>query len=101
MKKRKINPEDDLGFGPQPVLKNQFLLNKDGSPNVKRVGLSFFNSANNFHTLLTMSWTKFWIMVISCYLVINLIFAGIYMSCGPDGLDGTSGATNLGHFWDA
>lgn len=99
--KRKINPEDDLGFGSQPVLKNQFLLNKDGSPNVKKVGLPFFNTANNYHTLITMSWTKFWIMVISCYLAINVIFAFIYMSFGPDSLDGTSGATVFKHFWDA
>eukprot|EP01037_Dinobryon_pediforme_P000925 gene926-932_t len=36
IQKRKINPEDDLGFGPQPVIKNQPLVNKDGTPNVKR-----------------------------------------------------------------
>ena len=99
--KRTINPEDDLGFGPQPVIKNQFLLNKDGSPNVKRIGLPFFNTANNYHNLITMSWTKFWLMVIAGYAVINLLFAFIYMSFGPNGLDGTSGATSLSHFWDA
>ena len=102
MQKRKINPEDDLGFGSQPVLKNQFLLNKDGSPNVKRIGLPFFNTANNYHNLITMSWTKFWLMVISGYIVINLIFALIYMSFGPGGLDGSSGSTSsMRHFWDA
>jgi len=102
MQKRKINPEDDLGFGPQPVLKNQFLLNKDGSPNVKRTGLPFFNTANNYHTLITMSWTKFCLMVVGIYAVINVIFAFVYMSFGPGGLDGSSGATSsLSHFWDA
>ena len=98
---RKINPEDDLGFGPQPVLKNQQLINKDGSPNVKRVGLPFFNTANNYHTLITMSWTKFWIMVISGYAVLNVIFALIYMSFGAGSLDGSSGSTAFNHFWDA
>ena len=102
MQKRKINPEDDLGFGPQPVLKNQFLLNKDGSPNVKRTGLPFFNTANNYHTLITMSWTKFCLMVVGIYAVINVIFAFVYMSFGPGGLDGSSGGTSsLSHFWDA
>src|ERR1700749_3949795 len=101
MQKRKINPEDDLGFGPQPVLKNQFLLNKDGSPNVRRIGLPFFNTANNYHTLITMSWTKFWLMVIGAYAVINVGFALIYMSFG-DGLDGTtSGTSQFAHFMDA
>jgi inward rectifier potassium channel len=97
---RKINPEDDLGFGPQPVMKNQPLINKDGTPNVKRVGLSFFNTANNYHTLITMSWTKFWLLVVSGYLVINLFFAFLYMLLGPNSLDGSSGAVNLTHFWD-
>jgi inward rectifier potassium channel len=100
--KRKINPEDDLGFGPQPVIKNQPLVNKDGSPNVKRIGLPFFNTANNYHTLITMSWTKFWLMVVSAYLTINIIFALLYTSIGAGSLDGgTSGNTPFHHFMDA
>jgi len=98
---RKINPEDDLGFGPQPVIKNQPLINKDGSPNVKRTGLPFFDTSNSYHTLITMSWTKFWLLVISGYVVLNLFFALIYMSFGPGSLDGSSGNTSFNHFWDA
>lgn len=99
--KQKINPEDDLGFGPQPVIKNQPLINKDGSPNVKRTGLPFFNTANNYHTLITMGWSKFWLLVVISYLTINIIFACIYMSLGPNSLDGTSGNTIFNNFWDA
>ena len=98
---RKINPEDDLGFGPQPVMKNQPLMNKDGSPNVRRVVLPLFNTANNYHTLITMSWTRFWLLVLSGYLVLNIIFAFIYMSFGPNNLDGASGHTQFTHFMDA
>ncbi|HEY0243941.1 MAG TPA: ion channel [Mucilaginibacter sp.] len=99
MYKRKINPEDDLGFGSHPVIKNQPLVNKDGSPNVKRVGLPFFNTANNYHNLITMSWTKFWLLVLSSYAVLNIVFAFIYMSFGPGSLDGTRDNTELTHFW--
>ncbi|HEY8782311.1 MAG TPA: ion channel [Mucilaginibacter sp.] len=98
---RKINPEDDLGFGPQPVIKNQPLINKDGTPNVRRTGLPFFNTADNYHTLITMSWTKFWLLVLSCYVVINVVFALIYTSLGPGSLVGTSGDTPFHHFMDA
>lgn len=101
IQKQKINPEDDLGFGPQPVIKNQPLVNKDGTPNVKRIGLPFFNTANNYHTLITMSWTKFWLMVLSGYLIVNILFALVYMSLGPGSLDGASGNTVLNRFWDA
>jgi inward rectifier potassium channel len=98
---QKINPEDDLGFGPQPVIKNQPLMNKDGTPNVKRVGLPFFNTSNNYHNLITMSWRKFWLLVVCGYLIINILFAFIYMLCGPGSLDGTSGNTTFHHFMDA
>jgi len=99
--KRKINPEDDLGFGPQPVIKNQPLMNKDGSPNVRRIGLSYFNTANNYHTLITMSWTKFWLLVLSAYFVVNLIFAFIYVAIGADSIDGLSQQSPFEHFMDA
>jgi inward rectifier potassium channel len=99
--KRKINPLDDLGFGSQPVMKNQPLVNKDGSPNVRRVGLPFFNTANNYHTLITMSWTKFWLLVLSGYAILNLVFAFIYMAFGTGSLDGGADNAALSHFWAA
>lgn len=98
---RKVNPEDDLGFGPQPVVKNQPLINKDGSPNIRRAGLPFFNSANNYYTLITMSWGRFWLMVIGSYLLINISFAFIYTALGAGSLDGSAGTTFLSHFWDS
>jgi len=98
---RKINPEDDLGFGLQPVIKSQRLINKDGSVNVKRKGISFFNTANNYHTFITMGWGKFWAMVLSGYLIVNIIFAFIYVSLGTGALDGAVGKTPFEHFMDA
>src|SRR5476651_1483879 len=99
--KRKINPLDDLGFGSQPVIKNQPLVNKDGSPNVRRVGLPFLNTANNYHTLITMSWTRFWLLVLAGYATLNIVFAFIYMSFGTGSLDGGGDNAALSHFWVA
>ncbi len=98
---QQINPENDLGFGPQPVIKNQPLINKDGSVNVKRRGLSRFNTADNYHTLIKMSWGKFWVVVLSGYLVANLIFALIYVLIGMDSLNGASGNSTSSYFLDA
>jgi tryptophan synthase beta subunit len=99
--KEKINPEDDLGFGTQPVIKSQPVINKDGSINVKRTGLPFLTTSNNYHSLITMSWRKFWVIVFSAYFVVNIIFALIYVSLGPDVLDGKSGNTDFDRFMDA
>jgi inward rectifier potassium channel len=99
--KRKFNPEDDLGFGQQPVIKNQRLINRDGSVNVKRRGISRFSTSNNYHNLITMSWSKFWLIVLSCYLIANLVFASIYVSLGSNGLDGAEGDNFFERFMDA
>ncbi len=99
-RRKKINPEDDLGFGTQPVMKNQPLVNKDGTVNVKRKGLSIFNTSNNYHTLITMSWTKFWLLVLAGYIIVNVIFAFIYVFTGLH-LDGVEGSTSLDHFLSA
>jgi inward rectifier potassium channel len=101
IKEQKINPENDLGFGPQPVIKSQPLINKDGSVNVRRKGLAFFNTADNYHTLITMSWGRFWLIVLSGYLFANLFFATIYVLIGMDSLDGANSTNSVGHFLDA
>jgi inward rectifier potassium channel len=99
--RRKVNPEDDLGFGSQPVMKSQPLLNRDGSVNVRRRGTSFFNTADNYHNLISMGWGKFWLIILSGYLVVNIIFACIYVAIGADGLYGTDGNTEIDHFFNA
>ncbi|MEO6852075.1 MAG: ion channel [Mucilaginibacter sp.] len=99
--RQKFNPEDDLGFGYQPVIKSQPLIKRDGSINVKRQGLPFFRSSDNYHTLITMGWTKFWLLVLSGYAVINIMFAFIYMMIGVQNLNGAEGVTTYQHFWDA
>lgn len=100
-KKIKFNPENDLGFGTQAVVKNQRLLNQDGSVNVKRKGLSFFDSSNNYHTLITMRWTKFWLLGLGGYIFINLVFTLIYLQLGAEHLTGAEGHTPMEHFFDA
>ena len=99
--KGKFNPEDDLGFGQQPVIKNQRPINRDGTPNVKRKGLSPFSTSNNYHNLITMGWGKFWLIVLTGYLIANLIFASIYVALGTESLYGTGGNTFFEHFMDA
>ncbi|HVW13739.1 MAG TPA: ion channel [Mucilaginibacter sp.] len=101
IQKRKFNPEDDLGAGYQPVIKSQPLIKHDGSVNVKRKGLPFFRPYDNYHKLITMGWGKFWLLILSCYLVINVAFAFIYLAIGVNHLNGAEGTDVYGHFWDA
>jgi inward rectifier potassium channel len=86
----------DLGFG--SVVSRQSgerLLNRDGSFNVLRSGLGFFETVAPYHVLLTISWAGFLGVVAALYLVLNLLFALAYMACGHDALLGP-GSTMLG-----
>ncbi|WP_158826112.1 ion channel [Mucilaginibacter lacusdianchii] len=99
IEKKTINPEDDLGFGNQAV--SQRVINRDGSINVIRKGLPFFNTIDNYNSLITMPWPKFWMIVISAYLATNILFASIYVTLGIENLNGADGASPLHHFLDA
>jgi inward rectifier potassium channel len=81
--------DEDLGFGSRVTEQSRLrLLNRDGSFNVRRVGLSFLESLDLYHSLLTMPWWKFFLVTFANYLVINLLFATIFFALGADALGG-------------
>ena len=85
------SPEElrDLGFGTRVAQQSgQRLLNRDGSFNVYRRGLSFFGRLDAFHALLTMSWRRFFALSFAFYVAINVLFAVGYTLCGPGALAG-------------
>jgi inward rectifier potassium channel len=82
----------DLGFG--RVVSEQArqrLINKDGSTNVRRVGLPFFEQFSPYHAALNLSWTKFLFFVALVYILVNAVFAVAYFALGPGALAGTEG----------
>jgi inward rectifier potassium channel len=84
----------DLGFG-SVVSQEQHtrLLNRDGSFNVHRRGLRFWTQLNAYHSLLTMRWWKFNLLLIFFYVLFNLLFAFAYLLCGPGALHGEASGT--------
>jgi len=79
----------DLGFGAVVTRESRLrLLNRDGTFNVRRRGLGFFESLSAYHTLLTMSWPHFLVLVVAAYFAANMVFAGAYLVCGPGALMG-------------
>lgn len=79
----------DLGLGSRVAQESRVrFLNRDGSFNVHRKGLSFLRSQNTYHSLLTMSWVKFFIILSLSYFIVNAIFACGYVLCGSDAIEG-------------
>ncbi|MBC8987874.1 ion transporter [Pedobacter sp. N36a] len=99
--KRKTQIDDDLGFGNQPVTANQRLMNADGSSNIKRIGLPLFRTADTYNWLISMSWKKFLLIILVVYLLVNMLFALIYVGIGIEHLQGATGITPRDHFFDA
>lgn len=99
--KRKVQFNDDLGFGSAPVLKNQRVLNTDGTPNIERTGLPWFKFDDTYTRLVTMSWPRFFFVILFVYLIVNTIFAVAYNVVGIENLDGAKGVTLRDQFFDA
>jgi inward rectifier potassium channel len=80
---------NDLGFGSIVARQSrERLLNRDGTFNVRREGLGFFQSLSAYHWLLGLTWPRFLAMLAAGFLTVNLVFAGAYFLCGPDALAG-------------
>ena len=78
---------DDLGIGriASEAGRGRF-LNKNGSFGSQREGLGFLESFSPFHWMLSASWPVFFALAALGFLLINLMFAGLYLLLGDDSL---------------
>lgn len=89
----------DLGFGSVVGGHDEKrLLNRNGTFNVRREGLGFFDSLSLYHTALTMTWPRFLAVLVGGYLLLNTIFATGFMLAGPGALVGIDGSHMGGDF---
>ncbi|HYM35940.1 MAG TPA: hypothetical protein VET48_11120, partial [Steroidobacteraceae bacterium] len=85
------NEAPELGFGTRASIRGQRLVLQDGTFNVKRVGERSNIVGNAFHHLITMSWSKFFGMLVIAFIIANIIFAGVYYLLGVQHLQGMIG----------
>jgi len=83
----------DPGFGAKVSNASQRLLNRDGTFNARRRGLSVAQTWSPYHDLLNMSWRKFLAALLGVFIGLNLIFAFAYTMCGPGALSGPNANT--------
>ena len=83
------DPNLDLGFGAVVARESRRrLLNRDGTFNVRREGLGYWESLSAYHYLLTITWPKFLSYVAATYVATNAIFALLYVAAGAHALSG-------------
>jgi inward rectifier potassium channel len=79
----------DLGFGSVVSRQSrQRLLNPDGSFNVVRSGLGLLETLAPYQQLIAVSWSGFFTIVLAVYLLINVVFAFLYLAAGSTALIG-------------
>ena len=102
---KKIDPyiktNNDTGFGTNASSYGGRFINRDGSFNIRKDGVSFMNRYSIFHDMLTLPRWKFIGIIVLFYLVINLLFAGIYLLIGIDQFQGVIGSTPWDKFKEA
>src|SRR4051812_38446911 len=92
----------DLGLGSVVGGANERrLLNRDGPFNQRRRGLPLLGSLSLYHYLLTITWGRFFAIVVSGYIAANGVFALAYLACGTDSLVAAPGSNITSRFFRA
>lgn len=93
------DPNQDLGFGSVVSRESRKrLLNRDGTFNVRREGLGYWEALSAYHYFLTISWPRFLAYVAGSYVVLNALFAFAFVACGPGALTGFTNQTPVERF---
>lgn len=93
--KKRHKAVDNSGFSGNSGAEGARLINKDGTANLRKTGIPFYERISIYHTLLKMSRGRFLLMVFLSYTVMNLFFACLYMLIGIDKLAGSATGTNF------
>jgi len=82
------NLNHDTGFGEKTSDMGGRMVNKDGSFNIKRIGISVRDRASGYQSMLTMPRWRFLSIIFIFYFLINCFFTLLYWLAGPSGLQG-------------
>ena len=102
---KKINTRaktaSNTGFGDNASNYGGRFINKSGQANIRKTGIGFFERYSWFHSMLAMSWFKFFLIVLLFYILVNLLFAFVYYFLGVEHLAGMATDTELEKFGES
>jgi len=93
--------EKELGFGKSDSTTNARFINSDGSINVKRRGLPIIRPYDLYHSLITITWTKFLALTAGSFFFINLVFALVYTYLSRAAITAVALEGGMQRFWDS
>ena len=78
----------NTGFGSSASTTGGRFINKDGTVNATKKGISIFDRISWYHTMLDMPSWKFLSILLLFYITINFVFALLYFGIGIEHLNG-------------
>ena len=84
-----MKDNNDTGFGGNPDNYGGRFVNRDGTFNVRKEGVPFYQRFSLYHTMLNMPSWKFFGTLFTFYLTVNFIFGIVYYFVGPRSLSST------------
>ncbi len=88
--KNRYHNISNSGFGPNSSVEGGRLVNPDGTGNMRKVGIPFWQRISMYHTLLRMKRNHFFLTIFLFYTSANIFFGIVYFMVGVDklGIDG-------------
>lgn len=97
-----INPfsktNEDTGFSATISSYGDRFINKDGSFNLRKEGNRIWDRYSLFHIMLNLPIWAFVLVIVGAFIVVNLIYTGIYLLIGAAELQGISSHHTWGIF---
>jgi len=101
---KKISPtlksNADTGFGVSPDSQGGRFINKDGSYNVVKRGLPFYERISFFYKMLTMPAWKFTLTLTVFFISINTVFTAVYVSLNKSEFTGVLPGNAVHYFFE-
>jgi len=88
-----LKSNNDTGFGSNTNTVGGRFINKDGTFNMRKEGLPFWESVSIYHTMLNMPRWKFATVIIVFFFAINLLYTSIYVLIGYNQFNGMIAVT--------
>jgi len=79
---------ENTGFGSNASSYGGRFLNHDGTPNIEKKGIGFFARVSWFHSMLSISGWRFFLIILFFYIFVNLLFTLVYYFIGVEHLIG-------------
>ncbi|MCD6010902.1 MAG: Inward rectifier potassium channel Irk [Flavipsychrobacter sp.] len=99
--RQRLRDIDNTGFGANSSVEGGRILNPDGTANLRKRGIPFWERISIYHTLLRMKPAHFILMVFLFYTTVNLIFASGYFFIGVESLGVEQGGGLFEQFLEA